>query len=56
MSETIRQYPVRCVRCKEEKGLPFLVRTVSGQPSQIEIKLRCRDCGHEWAQVIATDN
>jgi hypothetical protein len=52
----VRQYPAPCVSCNEVKGFPFLVRTITGQPGQIEIKLRCRDCGHEWAQIISTDN
>ena len=56
MSETTRQYPARCVRCHEEKGFPILVRTISGRPGQIEIKLRCRDCGHEWAQIISSND
>jgi hypothetical protein len=56
MSDTARQYPAPCVSCKENKGFPILVRTISGQPRQIEIKLRCRDCGHEWTQIISSDN
>jgi hypothetical protein len=56
MSETTRQYPIHCASCDEQKGFPILVRTISGQPRQIEIKLRCRDCGHEWLQIISSDD
>lgn len=56
MSNKARQYPAECGSCKEEKGFPVLVRTLSDQPGHIEIKLRCRNCGHEWAQVISTND
>ena len=56
MPETTRQYPAECGSCKEEKGFPFQVRTLNDRPGQIEIRLRCRNCGHEWAQVISTSD
>ena len=56
MPDTSRQYPAECGSCKEDKGFPFLVRTLSDRPGHIEIKLRCRACGHEWAQIISTDD
>ena len=56
MPNTSRQYPAQCGSCKEDKGFPFLVRTLSDQPGHLEIKLRCRACGHEWAQVISTND
>jgi hypothetical protein len=30
------------------------VRTLNEKPGHIEIKLRCRDCGHEWAKVVSS--
>jgi hypothetical protein len=48
-----QQYPVQCVNCSVDKGFPFLVRTIIEKPGHIEIKLRCRDCGHEWAKVVS---
>jgi hypothetical protein len=29
------------------------VRTVTDQPGSIEVKLRCRDCNHEWLEIVA---
>jgi DNA-directed RNA polymerase subunit M/transcription elongation factor TFIIS len=55
MPDTSRQYPAACGSCKEEMAFPVLVRTVSQQPGHLEIKLRCRKCGHEWEQVISTN-
>ena len=49
-----RQYPVACPQCAETKGFPYQVRTVSDQPGSIEVKLRCRDCSHEWVELIAS--
>ena len=48
-----QQYPVQCVNCNGDKGFPFQVRTLSEKPGHIEIKLRCRDCGHEWSEVVS---
>jgi DNA-directed RNA polymerase subunit M/transcription elongation factor TFIIS len=56
MPETPRQYPVQCDKCKEEKGFPFQVRTLVDPSGAIEIRLRCRGCGHEWARVILSDD
>jgi hypothetical protein len=50
-----RQYPVHCPTCNEVKGFPYQVRTISDQPGSIEVKLRCRDCNHEWVKVVASD-
>lgn len=54
MSATPRQYPVPCAKCTEEKGFPYQVRTLSEKPGHIEVKLRCRDCGHEWVEVVSS--
>lgn len=53
MSDTTPQYPTRCASCEKQKGYPFQVRTLNDKPGYIEIHLRCRDCGHEWVQIIA---
>jgi len=50
MSDSTRHYPTKCPSCQEENGFPFQVRTLTGRPGQIEIKLRCRTCQHEWQQ------
>ena len=50
-----RQYPVACRECHQIKGFPYQVRTVTGTGS-IEVKLRCRDCGHEWVEVERGDD
>jgi len=55
MSEAKRQYPASCVSCEKEKGYPFQVRTLQNQPGHIEIRLRCRDCGYEWIQIISNN-
>jgi len=34
------------------KGYPYQVRTVTEHRGSIEVKLRCRDCSHEWVEVI----
>ena len=53
MSNATRQYPAACVSCEKQKGYPFQVRTLLDKPGHIEIRLRCRDCGHEWIEVIS---
>ena len=52
MSDTQRQYPAPCPICNGDRGFPYQVRTLIERPGHIEIKLRCRDCGHEWADVV----
>ena len=52
MPDSSNQYPVACPNCDEIKGYPFQVRTLSDQPGSIEVKLRCRDCSHEWIEVV----
>ena len=54
MTDSPRQYPVVCQKCQTEKGFPYLVRTLTERPGFIEIKIRCRDCGHEWAEVVTS--
>ena len=56
MADSTRNYPTACPKCQQEKGFPFQVRTVNGKPGYIEIKLRCRDCHHEWQQEISNDH
>jgi hypothetical protein len=54
-SDASRQYPVACPNCDEVKGYPYQVRTMSDRPGAIEVKLRCRDCNHEWVEVVSSD-
>jgi len=54
MTDAPKQYPVACPSCALVKGFPFQVRTLTDRPGEIEVKLRCRDCGHEWTDVIAS--
>jgi len=28
---------------------------MADQPGAIEVKLRCRDCHHEWVEIIASN-
>jgi hypothetical protein len=49
-----RQYPVPCPQCDEPKGFPFEVRTIADHSGSIEVKLRCRDCHHEWVELVTT--
>jgi hypothetical protein len=55
-SDASNRYPVACPSCDEIKGYPFQVRTLSDQPGSIEVKLRCRDCHHEWVEVVVSPN
>lgn len=55
-SNAPRQYPIPCPSCDEVKGYPYQVRTLSDQPGSIEVKLRCRDCHHEWVEIIASNS
>ena len=50
-----RQYPVVCPSCDEVKGYPYQVRTLNDQAGSIEVKLRCRDCHHEWIEIVSSD-
>ena len=54
MPDPTCQYPTRCVSCEKVMGYPFLVRTLSDKPGHIEVQLRCRDCGHEWIQIVTS--
>ena len=38
------------------KGYPYQVRTMSAQPGAIEVKLRCRDCNHEWVEIVSSND
>jgi len=51
-STSTRQYPVDCPECDHKKGYPYQVRTMTEHRGSIEVKLRCRDCNHEWVEVI----
>jgi len=51
-ADSPKQYPAVCPLCEELKGYPYEVRTLSDVPGSIEVKLRCRDCRHEWAVVV----
>lgn len=52
MPEMARQYPVNCPKCNRDRGYPFQVQTVAAKAGEIEVKLRCRDCSHEWVEVV----
>jgi hypothetical protein len=52
IADSPRQYPVSCPSCAESKGFPFQVRTLPDQHGAIEVSLRCRDCNHEWIEII----
>ena len=49
-----RQYPVVCPICDEVKGFPYPVTTLTDQAGSIEIKLRCRECHHEWVEIVSS--
>jgi len=34
------------------KGFPYQVRTLTDRSGSIEVKLRCRDCNHEWIEIV----
>jgi DNA-directed RNA polymerase subunit M/transcription elongation factor TFIIS len=51
-STSPRQYPVNCPKCDLDKGYPYQVRTLTENRGSIEVKLRCRDCHHEWVEII----
>ena len=55
-SNSPRQYPIPCPSCEEEKGFPYQVRTLTDQPGSIEVTLRCRDCQHEWVEIIDSNS
>ena len=55
MSDATRQYPTVCVVCEKAKGYPHQARTLSDKPGHLEVRLRCRDCGHEWVQIIVNN-
>jgi DNA-directed RNA polymerase subunit M/transcription elongation factor TFIIS len=50
-----RHYPIECPICGEVKGYPYQVQTVSGGSGSIEVRLRCRDCSHEWTELVASN-
>lgn len=52
--DTSRQYPVACPTCDEVKGYPYQVRTMTDQPGSIEVRLRCRQCQHEWLEIVTS--
>lgn len=54
-NESAKQYPVVCPTCGEHKGFPYQVRTLTDRPGTIEVKLRCRDCHHEWVELVSSD-
>ena len=53
-ADATRQYPVACPVCDEVKGYPYQVRTITDQPTSIEVKLRCRECLHEWLEIVTS--
>jgi len=53
-ADSSKQYPAVCPLCEELKGYPYEVRTLCDKPGSIEVKLRCRDCNHEWAVVVVS--
>lgn len=53
-ADSPRQYPVACPSCAEVKGFPIQVRTLPDRHGVVEVKLKCRDCSHEWVEIIAS--
>ena len=53
-ADASRQYPVSCPVCDEVKGYPYQVRTMTDRPASIEVKLRCRECLHEWLEIVTS--
>jgi len=49
-----QQYPVVCPKCDEIKGYPYQARTVTDHPGSIEVRIRCRDCNHEWVEITTS--
>ena len=50
--DSAREYPAVCPSCDEAKGFPYQVRTMNDRPGAIEVRLRCRDCSHEWVEIV----
>ena len=42
-----------CPKCDEAKGYPYQVRTINDRAGAIEVRLRCRDCNHEWVEITS---
>ena len=55
-TDSARQYPIACPLCDEVKGYPYQVRTISDRQGSIEVKLRCRQCHHEWAEIVESQS
>ena len=55
-SNSPREYPVACPSCEEAQGFPYQVSTLNDRRGAIEVRLRCRDCRHEWVEVIASND
>jgi DNA-directed RNA polymerase subunit M/transcription elongation factor TFIIS len=49
-----RQYPIVCPQCHEVKGYPYQVQTITDHSGSIEVRLRCRECNHEWVELVAS--
>ena len=50
-----RHYPAVCPKCDCEKGFPYQVRTLTDKSGAIEVKMRCRECAHEWVELIVNN-
>ncbi len=53
-TDSTRQYPVACLSCAQPKGYPYQVKTLADQPGAVEVNVRCRDCQHEWVEVVTS--
>jgi len=51
-SASTREYPAPCPSCADGKGYPYQVKTLNDHSGSIEVKLRCRDCHHEWVELV----
>ena len=47
----IESVPRRVPDLRRGQGVSFQVRTLSDRPDSIEVKLRCRECHHEWLEI-----
>jgi hypothetical protein len=45
--ECTPEYPATCPHCHDTKGWPFAAGTCE-RTNVIVVKLRCRECSHEW--------
>lgn len=45
-------FPINCPRCLKPDGWPFRAATIP-QINAVQLDIRCRDCGHQWADELS---